>query len=193
MSDSPVETTSDAPRAVSPWRMTGWLCFFVVLASTVSCITLAMIRSTGLAGVVVTAASKEAEPRDHALPLIKRKEALPDYQVIVLLHDGGKINLGTKPDTSAVDGLEWRLGDPVSITDVAGVRLQDQDKVVSDVLAEVQIDGSKAVAGNYEFQFRTERSMSVGVQSFFNTPIGKAIVGAFFVAVLLMVVSVLCV
>ena len=173
--------------------MTGWACLVVALTSMVSCITLAVVRSSGLTGVLVTATSADDEPRDHALPLIKRKEALPDYQVIVFLHNGKRINLGTKPDASAANGLEWSLNDPVSTTDVASVRLQDQDKVVSDVIAEVQINDGRVTSGNYEFQFHIERSMSVGVQSFFNTPIGKAIAAAFCIAVLLLLASVFCV
>lgn len=146
----------------------------------------------GLVGVMVTATRAAGEPRDPALPFVKSKEALPDYQVIVFLHDGRKFDLGTKPDASAAGGLKWSLNDPVSTTDVASVRLQDQDKLVSDVIAEVQFADGGATSGNYVFEFRTERLMSVGVQSFFKTPIGVAIAGAFFIAVFLLLASVVC-
>jgi hypothetical protein len=134
----------------------------------------------------------DAEPRDHILPFVKKKEALPDYQLFVTLHDGQRINLGAKPDTSAIGGLAWTLNDPVSVTEVASVRLQDQDKALSDAIAEVQLTDVAVVDDNYRFEFHTERSLSVGLQSFFRTPIGKAIAAAFFVAVLLMLASVYC-
>lgn len=174
----------------SPWRLTGWLCFSVIATSVILTIALSAYRSTGLARIKVTALAAEAEPRDHRLPLFKQKEALPDYQVLVFLREGGHLNLGTKPDRSAVEGLDWSLGSPVSLNDIASVRLQDDDKVVSDVIAEVQIDSEEVADGNYRFEFHTQRSIGVGIQSFFQTAIGTAISAAFFVAVLLILFNI---
>lgn len=144
------------------------------------------MRSTGLVEVRVTALDAAAEPKDHDIPLFKQKEALPDYEVVVRTKRDQSIDLGTKIDTSAVDGLTWKLADPVSTAEIAGIRLQDQDKLASDVLTEVQIDGPEVVSGNYRFEFRTEQSFRIGIESFFQTPIGMAISGAFFVAILVM-------
>ena len=178
---------------MSPWRLTGWLCACVIAVSVVACVIMAGIRSTGLTEITVTALDEASEPRDHNLPFIKQKEALPDYEIIVILNNGQQIRLGAKPDTSAVDGLTWNLSDPVSLAEVASVRLQDQDKVVSDAIAEVQITADSVTQGGYRFDFRSERSASVGVQSFFRTPIGMAIAAGFCIAVLLILLSVFCV
>jgi hypothetical protein len=121
---------------------------------------------------------------------VKKKDALPDYQVLVILHEGRRINLGVKPNTSAISRLVWQLSDPVSSTDVATIRLQDQDKVVSDVLAEVHFSDSPVESENYRFEFRTKRSFNVGLHSFFGTPIGKAISAAFIIALLIVILSV---
>ena len=152
---------------------------------------MAAMRSNGLVTVTVTALDQAAEPRDRVIPLVNKKhEALPDYAVVVNLNDGQTIRLGAKPNSSAVDGLTWQLSNPVSVAEVASLRLQDQDALVSDTLAEVQITGDWAVQENYRFDFTLQRSLSVGIQSFFHTLIGKAIVAGFFVAILLMVLSV---
>lgn len=182
-SESPEPAPSDK-SPISPWRLTAWICAAVIIGSVVACVALAAVRSEGLTQITVTALNADEEPRDHDVPLFKQKEALPDYQIIVSLQNGRRINLGAKPNTSAVEGLVWGLGDPVSVTDVASVRLQDQDKVVSDAITEVQITDPSVHAKNYRFDFQIERSYSVGVQSFFGTPIGQAITGAFFLAVL---------
>ena len=163
-------------RRISPWRLTGWLCAGVVVVSLIVCVVMAAIRSTGLTQITITALDQKSEPRDHKLPFVKQKEALPDYEITVLLTNGDKVRLGAKPDVSAIDGLTWRLTDPVSVADVATVRLQEQDKVVADAIAEVQIFGDSVTEGNYRFDFTTERSTSVGVSSFFATPIGKVTV-----------------
>ncbi|MHC4400935.1 MAG: hypothetical protein ACYTG0_14760 [Planctomycetota bacterium] len=176
--------------AMSPWRLTGWLCAGVIGVSVVACVIMAAIRSNGLVQITVTALDEASEPRDHNLPFIKKKEALPDYELILILSDGGKVRLGAKPDTSAIDGLTWHVNDPVSITDVASVRLQERDKLVSDAVAEVQVLDESVTENNCRFDFTSERSISVGVQSFFATPIGMAIAAGFCIAVFLMLVSV---
>ena len=175
--------------AVSPWQITSWICCGVLVISVVSCVVLAVVRSEGLTQVKVTALDADKEPRDHSLPLIKQKDVLPDYEILVMTQDGFKTNLGAKPNTSAVVGLEWTLNDPISVTEITSIRLQDQDKVISDAIAEVQLRDKSVVAGNYRFDFKTQRSMAVGVQSFFKSPIGLAIAGAFLIAVILILIS----
>ena len=98
--------------------------------------------------------------------------------------------MGAKPDTSAAKGLTWQVSEPVSVADVASVRLEEQDKLISDALAEVQITGDSVTANGYRFDFVTERSAVVGIKSFFGTPIGMAIVVGFCLAVVLIVVTV---
>ncbi len=127
MQETPEAITPEESQqtAVSLWRLTAWLCAFVIAVSVVACVIMAAIRSTGLTQVKVTALDEASEPRDHNLPFIKRKEALPDYELTLILTNGDKVRLGAKPDTSAVDGLTWHINDPVSIADVASVRLQE--------------------------------------------------------------------
>lgn len=174
---------------MSPWRITGFVCGAVIVGSVLGCVALAISKSTGLVAVKVTALNAAKEPVDHPIPLVKRKEALPDYELVLMLRDRRKVELGTKPDKSAAGGLEWRLNDPVSVANVTSVRLREQDKFMDDAVAEVQLSGDTVTENGYRFDFTTERSAAVGLASFFETPIGKAIVGAFFVAVLLMLVS----
>lgn len=119
--------TADSAN-ISPWRIVGWACAGIIVVSVGACVVMAGIRSVGLTQVTVTALDADSEPRDHSIPFIKQKEALPDYEVVVVLATGGWIHLGARPDQSAVDGLTWRLTEPVSVKDVAGIRLQDQDR-----------------------------------------------------------------
>ena len=182
-------TESPEQDRISPWRLTGWVCAGIVALSVIACVVIAAVRSTGLTQITITALDQELEPRDHELPFVKQKESLPDYEVTVLLTNGDRLRLGAKPDASAADGLTWHLADPVSVVDVATVRLQEQDKFIGDAIAEVQILGDSVTEGNYRFDFTTARSTSVGVSSFFATPIGKAIAAGFCIAVLLMLLS----
>lgn len=103
--------------------------------------------------------------------------------------NGRTSDLGAKPNTSAIDGLTWVLNDPVSISEVVGVRLQEQDKLIADAITEVQITSNSVSTANYRFDFQIERSASIGIKSFFQTPIGMAISAGFFIAVLLMLVG----
>lgn len=172
----------------SPWRIVGWLCIVVIVGSVLACGGIAAARSTGLTAIEVTATDASMEPRDHKIPLVKQKEALPDYELILLLKDGRKVSLGARPDTSAVAGLTWEVSDSLSVADVTSVRLREQDKVISDALAEVQISEAPVTEKGYRFEFTTARSLAVGIHSFFRTPVGNAICVGFGVAVFLLVV-----
>ena len=170
-------------------RMAKLIGAVVAVLSVLACIILAAIRSVGLESVSVTAIDAKAEPRDHSIPLIKQKEALPDYEIVVHRTDGEKVKLGTRPNESAANGLTWKLNQPIAVVEIAGIRLLDQDKLVSDEIAEVQLTADTVVEGNYRFEFESARSFGVGVGSFFRTPIGKAITGAFFAAIVLLILS----
>ncbi|WP_339910684.1 hypothetical protein [Symmachiella dynata] len=191
MTATQAEPNSDAaiPSNPSPWRIAGWGAVGVIVISVSLCVILAAIRSTGLTSITVTALDPAAEPRDHELPFFKQKEALPDYRLILLLNRGDQVRLGSKPDTSAADGLTWQLSDPVSLADITTVRLEDQDKLLSDTLAEVEVLDDVVVEQGYRFEFTSQRSLTVGIQSFFRTPIGQAIAAGFCIAVILIVAS----
>lgn len=186
--------TTDQTASVRPsaWQITRLICFGVVALSVLSCVAIAAYRSDGLTQVKVVALDPDAEPRDHDLPLIKRRDALPDYELVVHYSSGLTTNLGTKPNTLAADGLTWILNEPVPVCEIAGLRLQDRDTLFSDAITEVQVVSASAESDGYRFEFQTERSASVGVESFFRTPIGMAISAGFFLAVFLMVVSAIC-
>ena len=181
-----LESTSIESAASSIWSYTKILCLGVIILSVLSCIGLAAIRSVGLTQVTITALDKDLEPRDHNLPFIKQKDALPDYQITVNTTHS-RTSLGTKPNESAAGGLTWQLPNPIPTTDIISVRLDDKDKIVSDAIAEIQITDETVTAGNYQFEFVTERTFSVGIQSFFRTPIGIAIATAFTIAILFLI------
>ena len=184
---SPVTATG----VQSMWGATKQICLAVVVMSVLACVGIAIQNSSGLTQVKVTAIDPTAEPRDHKIPFFKQKDALPDYELIVYLNDGGRQKLGTKPNQSAAEGLQWAVSDPVSVTEISGIGLFDHDKVISDAITEVQITDDVVLAGNYKFEFTTQHSISVGVRAFFRTPIGKAISAAFFIAFLLLLLAVM--
>lgn len=181
-------TIQTKTQNTSPWRITQYLCLGVVVLSFLSCIATAAYRSKGLTQVTVTALDSATEPRDHDLPLINQHDALPDYQLLVQLSNGGTTMLGTKLNTSAANGLTWTLNDPLPICGISSIRLQDQDMLSPDPITEVQVVSETVELDGYRFDFSTEYSASLGVESFYNTPIGLVISGAIFIAIFVMVV-----
>lgn len=181
MSDQVPVSESSPSRA---WQVTRFLCCGIICASVLSCIALAVMWSSGLTQVTVFALDKDLEPRDHELPFFNRGDALPDYRLTVLT-TGSKISLGSKPNQSAVNGLTWQLPDPISVSDITSIQLDDQDALVSDAITEVQLTGAVVTSGNYRFEFVTRPSISVGIKAFFKTPIGQVIILAFAIAVVI--------
>lgn len=188
------ETPTAGKRRRNPFRglsrrLTSRICLSVIAVSVILCVVVAAARSEGLTEVKITASDASIEPRDHGLPLIQRKAALPDYQILVNLSSGRRVDLGTRPDTSAVDGLTFTVSDPMSLADIASIRLQDRDRILSDAIAEVEYAEDGVEQKGYRFEFSSERSLAVGVESFFATPIGMAIMAGFALAVLLIILA----
>jgi hypothetical protein len=176
-------------RDASPWRVISWICTATLVTSILLCILISAVYSVGLKSVKVTALDPAKEPVDHVIPVVKRQEALPDYELTILLRNGDVIHLGAKPDTSAANGLEWRVDDPVSMSEIASLRLTEQDKFVSDSIAEIQVSRASVTEKGYRFDFETERSLAVGMRTFFKTPIGLSISGAVFAVVLFIMLT----
>lgn len=80
-----------------PWNISRLVCSAVICGAVLSCVVVAALRSKGLVAVKVTALADE--PSDHNIPLLKRVEALPDYELSILHDDGSSRYLGTKPNS----------------------------------------------------------------------------------------------
>lgn len=168
------------------WKIMRSICSVVILLSVLGCIIVAYEQSVGLTAVTVTSLNPENEPRDPGLPLLDQKHTLPDYAVRIQLTSGRKIELGSKPNTSAAEGLTWQLNEAVAVSSITSVVLWEQDQVVSDTLEEVQVTADLVETDSWQFQFQTQKSFATGLRAFFGTPIGLAICAAFFVAAFLM-------
>lgn len=113
----------------------------------------------------------------------------PDYVLSVNKTNGSSENLGSRVGESASGGLHWRLNEPIPTRKIAGVRLAEDSRLLDKSLAEVQVTSDSAVSNGYRFDFQRTRSFSLGARAFFDTPIGLAISGAFFLAALIMIFS----
>jgi hypothetical protein len=172
------------------WRLATWFCVAVIVGSVLACIGLAISKSNGLVEVTVTAIDPANEPKDVKVPLANASDALPDYELTLIDDLGSAWHLGVKPNESAADGLTWRLAAPVSVSQIASIRLREKDLIVSENLAEVHVQGAAVESKGYRFEFETERSFGVGVQAFFRTPVGIAIVVGFLLAVLFLMLAI---
>ncbi len=184
---------SASPVGRLPLRVAAWALSLVIVAALGASVALAYARSTALTDVTVTAVDAAAEPRDHLLPFVRQQEALPDYEVRLRGH--GLFNtrsLGVKRDRSAADGLRWAVEPPVALTEIAAVDLRDRDAALSDALASVPATPAGATEGNYRFAFETNRSWQAGTDAFFATAVGKALTAGLTIAVVLLILTVLC-
>lgn len=140
--------------------------------------------------VTVTAPDPDKEPSDAKVPLADPRDALRDYELSVVDDLGATWPLGVKPNESAAAGLTWKLASPISISQVASVQLREKDMVISENLAVVHVQAASAESKGYRFEFETERSIGVGVQAFFRTPLGVAILVGFVLAVVGLVLAI---
>ncbi|MAT15150.1 MAG: hypothetical protein CMJ46_07750 [Planctomyces sp.] len=169
-----------------PYKLVGWICVGLLIAAVASSLYMAKLRSTTLKSVKVTFVGEE-ELRDHDLPLIKQREALPDYGLYLNHRRHGRILLNTHLDQSAKEGLAWDDFEEYSVEDISAVRLFDEDKIISEDLAEVRISAEPVTLNEYQFEFTVEESFDVGLKSFWDTPVGTAVIWSIGIVLLVMI------
>ena len=171
------------------WRIVQWAGGLTVLGCIVACLIIAVQQSNGLTSVTVVAVDENAEPRDPGIPLIGDGDRLPDYRLVVKASGNRSIDLGTKPNESARNGLTWHLPQPIPTNEIASIRLEDEDAFFSDLIAEVQFADGPIDTEKFQFRFETTRSFAAGVRSFFRTPIGLAITAALMIAIVVILLA----
>lgn len=173
----------------SPLNLTAWICAGLIVLAVASSMYIASTRSTGIKSITVTFVGKE-EIRDHKIPLFKKKESLPDYTLSVKHAKRGRILLGTKVDQSAREGLSWELPKTYSTEDITLISLTDKDELLSDSVAEVSFTGKQVVENEYQFEYELETSFKIGLESFWETAVGKAIMWAVSVTALIILLCI---
>ncbi len=166
---------------------TAWYGFLAILILLL--IVLSAANSTSVAAVGIKLREGQVEHRDKTLPFVNKPgEELPDYRVSYLLDDRWH-PIGTAFNQSAEDWIEFRISDPPSLTLVQGLRVTDQDTVEHDHLEEVQLVSVPPQGEVFEYRVETSWSFKSGMAWFATTALGKAIFGAIFLAVFLVVLS----
>lgn len=167
------------------------ICSVILIGSVFLCILIAANNSRGLSEVHVICIDSKLEPNDAGIPFVLSKEQLPDYFISISCTHKWDVKLGTLLNQSAKDGLSWKLPDPIPLSLISGIRLKEEDKLLSDDIVEVPMNpkAQPVSMGNYRFTFQTEVSFWVGVEAFFQTPIGRIICTFFIIVCLILLLQ----
>ena len=174
------------PRPAADSRQyAGWLLLAaaaLLAACVVGSVIVAHGRSEVLTAITVKAVDPAQEPRDAAVPFAQDQDELPDYYL--RLTGAERVELPTKPNRSAAGGLRWELTDPPEWRSVTGVTLLDEDQFADDLIASVRLTREGGTDGNVRFAFEAARSWEAGFDAFFDTPVGKVLLGCIGIAAL---------
>lgn len=130
-----------------------------------------------------------AEKFDKKLPLLSQPGGeLPDYRLEYLVAEKWQV-IGTKHNQSASEWLAFPVNDPPSLALVKGVRVVEDDIAKDDILDEVSPRNGQVDGTMFSFEFQTSSSYKAGLDWYASTALGKAILGAIFLAVFLVVIS----
>ncbi len=166
------------------WKLVSGLCAIITLCLILLTLIISIPKGVGIEAVTVTALEDTEEPKDHNVPLIKQKEALPDYEIMILM-DFGSLKSITKPDTSAKEGITWTFAEPALLSHTRGIRLVEKDKMLSDVLAEVEYSQEQVISNGYRFEFKTTRSISLIMEAILDSHLVKLLMFSFLALVIL--------
>lgn len=163
----------------------------IVALGMLAIVVFSVVNASVVTGVTVSFvgdASRSDEPTDMTLNPLS-EERLPDYRVDLVV-DGETRKLGTMPNRSAVDGLEFRVAGEYPVRQLQEIVLMEDDPVKNDVLVRVQGQQPFPIeSGGYKFELEQSRSFMGGLEYFFATPIGKAVLTGITIAVILLVIT----
>ena len=165
------------------------LWYGLLAALFVVSLVLSLVNSSSLYSVGIKLKQGVEEHKDKTIPLVSDpEEKLPDYRVSYLSEDRWH-TIGTKVNTSAVNWIDFDISDVPNMTLVQAIRVVDEDALESDLLEEVQLADTQPEGGKFEYRIETKRSLKSGMAWFATTALGKAIFGAIFAAIFLVVIS----
>jgi hypothetical protein len=168
-------------------RLQGW--FVALIAALAVCFLIgAALNRTGLTAVRVQLKPGVDEPGDHHLLGVGGKDKLPDYELEVRGGDRW-VSLGGRRNTSAKDGLEFSVKEPLPLRKVEELRLVEQDHMENDVLDRLPVNGEKLAGKAFDFEIKSAESWSVGAQWFWDSAIGKAILAGITIAVVITILA----
>ncbi len=154
-------------------------------------VLLIIAKGEALTQVHIKIQEGQDERMDKGIPFITAEEdKLPDYKLLYLVDDRWH-TIGTIRNTSAQDWLRYTIADPPNLSLVKRVRVVEEDVALDDVLDEVAVADGGVSGTMFAFEFKSTRSFGSGMQWFFATPVGLAILSGVCLAVLVMIFAVL--
>lgn len=127
----------------------------------------------------------QREHLDHSLLKLGADQKLPDYNVkLRVTRRLLALNLGTRLNTSATNWLEFAVNERIPARDLQEIIISEDDTVENDELDRIQVRGEVWEGTAFQAQVKTGRSFEIGMNWFFSTPIGKAMLVAFILVLL---------
>lgn len=115
------------------------------------------------------------EKRDHIIPGFDKSGGLPDYQLMMRTSKRWR-EIGLVLNTSAKDGIDFPLPEPVPFFQLKRLRVVEKDAIEDDILEEVSVHGGVIQGNAYTFAIEAKFDLSAGMTWFFEeTFAGKAI------------------
>lgn len=149
------------------YSITGLL--FLVIAA------ISLTHATNLTGIRIKLKEGINDHFDRHIPLISRSEdELPDYKIEYLSENRWQ-EIGTIPNTSAQNWLQFDAGHPPVLALVQRIRVVESDRTHDTQLDEVAPILPSTVGAQFQFQFDTRFSLMAGFDYFFSTALGKFI------------------
>ena len=132
------------------------------------------MNRTAMSVVRVKLKAGADEPSDHHLLGVGGKDKLPDYELRFRSGDDWR-PIAAHRNTTAKDGLEFRLNEPWPMRKVDELQLVELDHLEDDVLEQIQIQPGRIDGNAFEFEVVKTESWSAGAEWFWDSSIGKAI------------------
>ena len=163
----------------------------VVAALMVAAIVTIVVGATSARSFILEYVGEGKEHTDKYLPGINSNEKAPDYGIIIT-GDGVQRLIGVRNNSYLKDGqMVFSLPEPVPARAIGEVIVFDNDLVENDVLERMTFQPGTMTGKNYQVKAATEFSLMGGLQFFWMTAVGKAILAGISIGFIVLILSLL--
>jgi hypothetical protein len=163
--------------------------FFVLLGLLAIFVGSVFYGGKSLKSIQLSFIGEGKEHQDKYIPGVNSAEKAPDYGIEVRFDDDWKL-VGLMNNTFiSSNTVTFTPNKQIPVRLIEEIRLFDDDPVENDILEVLTVKEGQVRGDNYSFEFEYGYSLMTGIEYFWHTAIGKALLVGITICILILFLS----
>ncbi len=162
------------------------ICLILFIIFSISMIVGVLLNSQKVSKITIHLNEGGVEHKDKSLMGFGKANTAADYAVEIKVNNSW-LNCGQYKNKKVGKGLEFKVNKLAPEFNVSSIRLLDIDKLETDLIESIPYDKDNLKGENYNFTVETKFDLNAGFEWFFNTALGRTILGAVAIVIIILI------